>query len=292
MKIKENRLFPHPVLREENKDYESSVFNAIVSSKNLINKYIINLQLSLINEELLYLIKKRRAKIICHLECSKTKFREILDLNLGENELSIQAGLVDGIVYLLPLIVANEDIDNYYSKDFNKDYDKNSFKLEKGDILAIGKHFPILIENERGKLASVPSIFSIKEFDSPLQKGTEIGLTREKIEIYLPENVFKIYQKNRKKQFYNDVMSTIIILPSLIYVLDKLKEVEGSLLEYGDKRWFRVIIKKLKEEGIDFEKKDLSETNTFAVAQKIIEYLNSKAIESLISLEETEEKEE
>ena len=203
----------------------------------------------------------------------------------------INARKIDRMVYILPLIVANEDIDDYYSKDFNKDYENKSFKIKKGDFLAIGKHFPIIIENERGKLSSVPSIFLIDEHKDSSKKETRVILTEEKIKILLPKNTYKIYRKYRKKQFYNDILSSIIILPSLIYTLDKLKELNGSLMEYGEKRWFTKVVNKLKEIEIDFESQELIDKDTFILAQNILEYLNSKSIVSLINLEKEEDEE-
>ncbi len=289
MKIKDSVFFPHPVLRENNNDYRSSKFETNLSHKNLVNEYLIKLTLNLDNKELLELIEKNKAKIICHMECSKTKFRDIQKLNLGENEFMIHAGDVDYIVFILPLIIANENIDNYYSKDFNKDYGNDLFKIKKGDILAIGKHFPIIIENERGKLSNIPSIFLINASTDKYNRSISVSLLNNKIEIYVPESVYKIYNKYRKNKFYNDIMCSVIILPSLVYVLDKLKEEDGIFIEYGEKRWFRVINKKLKEKGIDFEKKELNEKDTFKLAQDILEYLSSRTIDSLKELEKVEE---
>ncbi len=288
MKIKESTLFPHPVLRKDNEDYKSSKFETKLSDKNLISDYLIKLDLSLDNKEMLELIKKEQAKIICHMECSKTKFRNIKELTLGENEFMIQAGEIEGAVIILPLIVANKEINNYYSKDFNKDYENNSFKVKKGDILAIGKHFQVTIKNKRDKLSSIPSIFSIVPHN-PNQKETIVILSEDKIKIYIPENSFKIYNKYRKNEWYNNIMCSIIILPSLIYTLDALKE--GDLIEYGDKRWFRRITNKLKEIGINIERGELIEKDILKLAQSILENLNSKSIDSLIKLEKTEENE-
>lgn len=291
MKIKETVFFPHPVLRDTNNDYLSSKFETILASKNLMTKYFINLTIELNNKELLYLIESKKAKIICHIECSRTKFRDILKLNLGENEFAINSGEIEGLVYILPLIIANENIQDYYSKDFNKDYNKMSFNLEKGDILAIGKHFLINIENEIDKLSTVPSIFLIQK-SKVFQDYISVGLSNEKIDLYLPDDVFKIYQKYRKNKIYNDLMCSVIILPSLMYVLDILKEEDDNLISFRERRWFRVIIKKLKEKGIDFEGGDLLEKDTFKVAQDLLDYLNSKSIISLDDFKNMEEAEE
>ncbi|MCR4323503.1 MAG: hypothetical protein NUV37_00850 [Nanoarchaeota archaeon] len=286
MRIKESKLFPHPVLREENQDYLTSKFDTIVNTKNLVTKYLIEIDVTLDNPELINLLKNKRAKIIAHLECSNTKFREIRDLNIGKNELLINAGLMEGTLYFLPLIVAKENIEGYFSKDFNKEYENNSFRLEKGDILAIGRHFPIVIENIKDKLASVPSIFSIKKSLNQVPRGIEIGLTKDKIEIYLPDNVFQVYSKYKKSKFYLDIMSSVIILPALMSVLDNLKDVgENGSVEYGDKRWFLVIRRKLKEEGIDLEKGELKTEDSFRLSQQILDFINARSLESLTKLE-------
>jgi len=286
MRIKESKLFPHPVLREENQDYLTSKFDTIVNTKNLVTKYLIEIEVTLDNPELINLLKNKRAKIIAHLECSNTKFRELRDLNIGKNEILIHAGLMEGTLYLLPLIVAKENIEGYFSKDFNKEYENNSFRLEKGDILAVGRHFPIVIENIKDKLASVPSIFSIKKSLNQVPRGIEIGLTKDKIEIYLPDNVFQVYSKYKKSKFYLDIMSSVIILPALMSVLDNLKDVgENGSVEYGDKRWFLVIRRKLKEEGIDIEKGELKTEDSFRLSQQILDFINARSLESLTKLE-------
>jgi len=286
MKIKESKLFPHPVLREDNNDYESSKFETKLLSNNLTNTYLFDLSITLDNKNLIDLINADNAKIICHIECSKTKYREIKELRIGKNEFSVSAGLVEGVVFLLPLIISTENLNNYHSKDFNKDYQSNIFNIEKGGILAVGKLFPIMIESVRDKLATLPSIFSIQESADLLQKGVKVGLSKDKIEVSLPKSSFNIYEKYRKREFYSDLMNSIIILPSLMQILEELKASDEDLiLGFEDKRWFRVIVKKLKEEEIDFQRGELKTQSLFNLSQKILNYLNSKSIDSIINLE-------
>ena len=81
MKIRENRLFPYPVLWYLNDDYDNnesktpSDFSVDFEHKQEFRKFIINYSIKLNDKKLLKLIEEGRAKYCIHIENSLTSFR-------------------------------------------------------------------------------------------------------------------------------------------------------------------------------------------------------------------------
>lgn len=285
MQIKGSRAFPYPLLSKMYEDYLSSTFK--IEMNYLKSRNEINLQLKVLleNMNLEMLIKDKKAIILCHVECPKTKYRTVKELNLGKNKISFASNLLDGYLEIVPVIVANTKIDNFYSKDFNKDYERISFEIEKGSILAIGEQLKIPIKKELGTLSKIPSIFQIeKNINKP---EMEVEMHGEKLVVKLPEEEYNNYGLLKGSESYNNILISMIIFPALIFVLSELENFHG-LEMYEDRRWYRVLNKKLREEGFDLKSDSLGLVSILKIAQKILDLPLFRATESLKNLEVNE----
>lgn len=285
MQIKRDRSFPYPILGKNYDDYLSSKFGVEIivnSSKKELN---VELNVELTNPDLIKLINQKKASVFCHLECPKTKYRSIVELSSLKNKIKIENGLLNGYLELAPVIIATQNIPNYFSSYFNKDYNNLSFNIEKGNVLGIAEQFKIPIKKDLGDLSKIPSIFNIVG-DEKINK-IEVDIYDEKITIKLPLEVHKIYKQFKGNSQYNEIFISTIILPSLMHVLSEIKSGSGGVMNQSmeDFRWFRVIKKKLTELNLDIE----DSYDLLFFAQEILDMPVTRAVESLEKIGVNEE---
>lgn len=160
MEIK-NRLYPHPVLRENNDDYINSSFEMDLSYERDIKRLKLNISFKLNNKTLEKMILDEKAQYVIHIECPKTSYRKIITTTekiLSEN---LKDENILGKIQVTSFIVVKENILDYENESFNSDYFGMKFNLEKGTILAIGDSYKIDVDKEKESLGNVPSIFTI-----------------------------------------------------------------------------------------------------------------------------------
>ena len=278
MKISQDRLFPYPVLRKYNKNFVSAEFESLVSYRHNEIEHEFEIEIKLNEKNLLNLLNKGDVSIVCHFECPHTKFRKILDMNRGTNNVKFKADEVDGRLEMVALIVSNKDLDSYNSADFEPEYDNMSFKIKKSSILAIADMPSHIIENKKENNANLPSIFNITY--SLEDKIMRLSTSEQRIKIILPIEQYKIFEAHKNSIYSRNIMNAMIVLPVLVAILNELSH-ENDPSRNGDFRWFKVIENKLKTLGYDIEKGDLEDERIFNIAQLMSETLFNDGINSL-----------
>jgi hypothetical protein len=278
MKISEDRLFPYPVLRKGNENFKSAKFEVEQKVRNNEMEYEFQLNVSIDVKNLVELLKKKEVSIICHLECVRTKFRSVVELNIGKNEFKINGEFLDGRLELITFFIAKKDLKDYNSKDFDSDYENNSFFIKKGSILGIVDMPSVIIENKKENYSNLPSIFQICRND--YERVMKIRLNEERIIIDVPLGEFRIRDAYKENLHVNNIIKTMIVLPALVAVLNDLSH-KDSKETHGGKRWYRVIRKKLQELNYDIERGDLEDNRIFSISQELLEELFPEGMESL-----------
>jgi len=161
MKIQPSRLFPHPVLWFINDDYLESDFTAEISEKETKGEIEINYTLDLKNKELKEKIENGLAKICIHIECSLTMFRynHITDEMTGS--IYLRQDNINHKIEVLPMIVANDNIEDYDNTKLNEDYNDVKLDMDRGSILAISDYHYFIVDKEKNDIGRKESIFSI-----------------------------------------------------------------------------------------------------------------------------------
>lgn len=80
MEIK-NKLYPHPVLRENNDDYIDSYFEMDLDYERDIKLLKLKVNFKLKNEQLEKMIEEEKLQFLVHIECPKTSYRKIIATN-------------------------------------------------------------------------------------------------------------------------------------------------------------------------------------------------------------------
>lgn len=280
MEIK-NRLYPHPVLRENNDDYINSSFEMDLSYERDIKRLKLNISFKLNNKTLEKMILDEKAQYVIHIECPKTSYRKIITTTekiLSEN---LKDENILGKIQVTSFIVVKENILDYENESFNSDYFGMKFNLEKGTILAIGDSYKIDVDKEKESLGNVPSIFTICKKMTTEETGINIEYNMNKIRIDLNISDYERYTQlvSSSNQFI-DIINCSLIFPTLIYVFEKLKN-EFDEIEESDYRWFKALKNIFEKYGYRFNQELFENETSLQLAQKILDFPFSKSLIAL-----------
>ena len=286
MKIKSSRLYSYPVLSLLYDDYIDSNFVIEVKAFKQSKKLLININCTLDNTDLLSLINKKQAKVVCHFECQKTKLRYTKDLAIGNNNFEIPNANINEQLQLVAFVVATQDISEYSSSSFNSDYGTAKFDIEVGSVLAISNQPNIPIEKNIYDLSNVPSIISIVPYSSETDHKIYIDIDdNNKIMVRLQKDDYQNYSElGRGVSDYTPILHSMIIIPALTHVFDILKTDIETFHSYEDKRWFRALSKKLLSLNKKLDYDDLKNQDSLLLAQEIIECPIESSLKNLLSI--------
>lgn len=280
MEIK-NRLYPHPVLRENNDDYINSSFEMDLAYERDIKRLKLNINFKLNNKTLEKMLLDEKVQYVVHIECPKTSYRKIItttEKSLSEN---LKDENILGKIQVTSFIVVKENILDYENESFNSDYFGMKFNLEKGTILAIGDSYKIDVDKEKESLGNVPSIFTICKKMTTDETEINIEYNMNKIRIDLNISDYERYTQlvSSSNQFI-DIINCSLIFPTLIYVFEKLKN-EFDEIEESDYRWFKALKNIFEKYGYRFNQELFENETSLQLAQKILDFPFSKSLIAL-----------
>lgn len=284
MKIRNSRMFSHPVLSSMYDDYNDCTFGIDVEAKKTNKKLMITIKPIIKSNSIIYLLNNDLAEIVVHFECGRTRFREIKKLKLEENYFEFPGATLNDNLQVVAFIVASKNIANYRSKEFNEDYGDVSFNIEKGSIMGISNQLDIPVPKNIYDLSSVDSIVSIVTNDDEKECMT-IDLSDTKIWVKLPSEVYIGYSGMGKTiSNYTPILHSMFVIPALTYALDYIKNIEWMDVE--NYLWFKVIKKKCEEKYGSFDKNLIETKTSIRIAQELIDSPIGKAISNLLGMED------
>jgi len=267
--VNSHRLYPYPVLSEASDDYVDSYFRAEVEHSYVTGFIEFIFWAETNNEELNQLIEMGMAKIVFHLECAQTGFREAVAFSTSTNNYVVKEECLNGKLQICPFIIVMQPIENYTNKKFNPDYKGFTFQLDPGCVLAVSPGFELMIEKHKDDLATIPSIFYITKHSAKEFQGFEITYPQDRIGILLGEKEYENYRRLNANASIKGTLITLLIFPALAQVLQIFKADEETLEEYTNYRWFRSIEKRAQDLKISLGSSDASE---LYLAQQILDY--------------------
>ena len=275
-KMKEkHRVYPHPVMTRFSDDLVNCKFKINVGCDPEPDRYLFNCEAELTNHDLKQLIESKKASYVLHVECGSTRFRTVFLSNNKTFKGSVAAGCLDGKVEILPMVTALQDIVSYKNDNFHEDYNGASYKVKKGDVLAIGESSEFDAVKQKDALMNIRSIFSVVPNDDREALPLNVDLNSDRIIISLSRKNYNLYIQLKENQALNSVLASMIIIPTLIFTLDKIKEAASETSEefndYDGLRWYRLFKNKLQSLNYDISDPDMwSSEGTLVIAQRII----------------------
>jgi hypothetical protein len=218
---KSNISYPYPILDSSDDIQGDFDINASIHVND--SSLIINTENILIsNQYFCDLLENQTLKLVVKAYCSSTMFsktfenKKIIDISLNTIATSLNLEF---------FLIANKDIENYYSETFNSDYlsilNGNGFVIKKGSILGHGGEMKIPLIN-----IFTQGLKGIIQFEARSETfPISFDLDGNKIVIYYPkkENDIDLIGflggkgSPKLNTFYN-----LIILPALSAAFDEL----------------------------------------------------------------------
>lgn len=281
------RLFPYPVLSVDKNDYMLSTFNASLEYKKEINSVTITSIFDLRNEEIQKLLDKNLVEYVLHLECSLTSYRTTIKSFVPFISVDVPYSKVNGKLELLAMIVAKQDIYDFYSEDFAEDFLNVKFDLPKASVLAYDNLPNMEFTKNYEDFKKTESIFRIRKIISDEDRKMEVHLDSDKIRILLGQKQYAIFENNANDPRLQQIFHSIVIFPALVYMIGELKMEGGE--DYRTHNWYLSLEKAYKNKGKDFEEEILSEKTAIELAQDIMDFPINKAFTKLTNLMNEEE---
>lgn len=277
------KIYPYPVLWNNNDDYVDSYFNVNVDIKKEIGTIRIDVIFDLNNSDLKKMILNENAEYLIRVSSYsfyrtiKTTKNDVFSFYLKDKDLLDK-------VYFNFFIVAKTNLKSYYNKNFNKDYEETKFDIEKGSILAIGESIYFNINSKKENLSKTPSIFTVYKKETDEETPLEIELNDHKISIGLNKQDYEYYIMHSSNSL--NILNSIIILPALIFIFERLKEDFNS---YSDYRWFDSIKNLFEKNKQPFNEEFLLNKTSLELSQKVMLYPISKSLSNINELTNDEE---
>jgi hypothetical protein len=284
------RSYPHPVLAHFGDDIVNSTFMPVVTVKANKNAYSFEAIFKTNNADLLQLIAQKKARYAVHIECPQTRYRNVFKSDSDKMSFEIQAGMLDGNVEITSFVLASTPLDKYRNDGFHPDYAKLTFRVSKGDTLAVGHDHEFTAEKKVDPLRRVPSVFSIQPNDEPGATGMDIDSSGNKVTVKLSRPNYDAYGHLRNDAKLHPVLSLAVIVPALVAVIDEIRReaIAGSIGEYKDRRWFLVVSRRLREIGIDPEDADAYNESSLRIAHEMLGQPLAESLAGLKGMQETE----
>lgn len=266
----EYRSYPHPVLSYFSNDFINSLFQTIVKPSVTKTNYHFVVTSKTSCQGLLELVKNGVAVHATHVECRATRYRRLFKSDKEVSEFDIGAECLEGNVQLCNFIIAERDISAYQLNEFHPDFEKFSFRIRKGDILAVDRDRSFVAEKDHDPLQKLPSIFTITKSTKTMAPPIEVDMTGHKVVILLSEEIFSHYRELSIDRAKVTTLSSLIVIPALVHLLDTVFNDAQQRQSADDRRWFTVLNRKLKELGYDLAKGSEFPDSSLVIAQRLL----------------------
>lgn len=277
------RLYPHPVLAWFSDDYMSCIYQPAINVEGNKGFFKISMTCRTSSKSLNALIAEKKAAYAIHVECSSTRYRALFSSFESTFEVDIPVGDLDGKVDVCRLIIAKEDILNYSSPEFHPDFSGRSFSIIAGDTLAVAEDVSFPADKKEDELAKLPSIFSVKRNNAEEANPIDIDIGDQKIKVLLMPELHQKFLNLNNDALMRSTLASEVLLPALVFTLEKISN-QPEFTELMNLRWYRVLSRKLKEEGVDITDLNSSDESTLVLANRLLGNPLSNSLKDLESV--------
>lgn len=280
-------FYPYPVLSDFTDDYVSSIFDIDYNVETIgFESRYVKAEVTLEDEIIEDMIRKKEAILAIHLECPRTSYRQLYSLDKNQRDIEIEIDPVNmtNELQLSGVIVANKTISHYSNPNINKEFYGNNYiirNLSEGDLIGATITQIIEIPMKADDFENISSIINVGESNDNLMS---VNYDDDIIVIKLPEKEYESYFRLSGTD-YSSIIMTSTILPSLVYILDMISTQQGQF--NSELTWYKVIEDKLSTKDITIE--DINQKiSSIELAQMILEVPLKRALDDLAKIVERE----
>ena len=271
------RSYPHPVLRSDSNDYEGMHFSAKISA-GITDEEMIKLDIiwSLTDRAIRAKLFSQEFSLTLMVKCSNTFFLHYYkfkskDLDQAISELLIPSKLLYGDVELKPMIFVSEDVESFFSEDFNPEFKSSTFDLKRGSFVAVGQSQ--IITPLRKKIDFKNYVLAKESDDVPkYQYEISVDASSAHIEIIMGKNLYEVFSTKYKLDEDTEYFFMSIYKDCFYSALECI--VENPDIEH---EWAKALIERLGAFGKDLPR-EASFNKLNSLAQILIEDVGPKKI--------------
>lgn len=241
------RAFPYPVLRPFVDDYVDAEFQASVEIEPMANSQLkLKIQCALSVDEIVSLIKSKRAELVVVLACRDTYYRGVHSSNSLSYEATLPAGLLRGDVTIYPYVVATKPISKFTCKQINQEFGPGPFSFAPDTLLAVDE--PKTIYIDRDVFRPITSVFDLVKNENVGASEWRLDLEDDRVQIGVSPGM-----KEKLDAFRNSPKNRAILLNSIYFAavmqcVSALKNEQGG---YDDRRWAQVLRQQCANVNVD-----------------------------------------
>ncbi len=266
MKYDSYKVFPYPVLdTPNNDDYVHRDFQtriSLESDNENDKKVLLTAHFDVSEEAILKCIEQGQAEYAAHVLCTRTNFRYLCHSSNNNFTYLFEEGDLHSKVTVMPCVICTDTIRKYHSDNFHVEFNKATYDMEPGSVLAIDKSVDFYIGADPRK--PLGSVFKLVQ-DSKINKGEfKFECEGEYINIKMNEADCIPFNAARQNHRIRNFLIMSVYYPVLIEIL-RIISADDSLHE--EKKWYRAIKSKLYVRGLDISK----DTDCYVYAQQLMD---------------------
>lgn len=273
--------WPHPVLDAQTGDYPNCAFQTRFHVRQTKLDYKVRAEFDLGCETLEGAIASGKAQYLIQVSCVKTAFRDVYAAGAPQLEFAIAEQDLRETFVLAPYVVSKSDFE-LASKEFAPTFEGMTFTVRPGAVLAVAPAAEYVADKVFDELKNISAIFEVIKHHDHNAEAVEYDLTRNKIAIALPHEVYDDYRIFKSRPPHRESFVCSLVLPGLAAALEALGPEDAEGL--GASRWRRVLRRKLKELG----REEFSKDEAFKLAQELLEWPFGRALQAIRTAESGE----
>ena len=205
----ENVSLPYPVLGISDDItptlFETDCSNPLIELSEEGNCFRITVTLKLVNEDIINYIHDDYAEYAVEVSCQSTMFRRTATSSSSKFNFLLEKKLLNGRLTFECFVIAKKDINNYYNRGLNSDYEGHIINLQKGDLLVVYNKCYIPLNLDLRNIRNMRSFMTITKNKKPEVHSVVFDLTNSdgKILILLPEEMMIEYNKKPSQEANN-----------------------------------------------------------------------------------------
>lgn len=273
------RSFPHPVLSSFSDDVVPSGFTLDVTVGSDADSFFVDVHFDYENASLAKLIEAGGAIHAVHVECKRNFYRELFPLKNRSGRLTISAGELVGRVEVSGFVCSVAKSPLYQIEGAHEDYADRTFDIQAGDVLAVASTVTFEAFVDYDPLKALSSILTISRAEDLAVESMKVDTTGDRIIATLSMPDYDRYADLKGDPALGPLLANQVVVPVLLEALHEIKGTpEDDLdLEMG-RRWFRSVMKKLSDNGIDLRG---SETSPLEALQFLLKLPLRRSLDGL-----------
>lgn len=242
----ENRNYPHPVLGSGT-DIDGEFFTSLTVKSNT-ESTILNPIVTLNNMTLEALIDSGDASYMMQVYCRGTMYRESFQIKDPiSDSFKISTEVLSGETEVDFFICAEKILKNYINSDSSSTFEKATFNIQKGYILAYGGKGTFYANKSPERLKAISSFMRIKNGDFEIG-AFKLDLSENKfITIELSKKDYEMYHMLKSDSINWGVLHASIVFPALVEVAYLIGDDNSGISDMKDTQWYTILFKILEK---------------------------------------------